>query len=69
MTLEEKLYEQGLRTLTVQVKGPGSGRETALDLSNQEDLKFYLLETQRQCHTTGQGHLKEGEYKCKQHQM
>ncbi len=26
----EKAYEQGLRTLTVQVKGPGSGRETAL---------------------------------------
>ena len=25
-----KAYEQGLRTLTVQVKGPGSGRETAL---------------------------------------
>ena len=25
-----KSYEQGLRTLSVQVKGPGSGRETAL---------------------------------------
>ena len=25
-----KAFEQGLRTLTVQVKGPGSGRETAL---------------------------------------
>ena len=25
-----KAYEQGLRTLTVQVKGPGSGRESAL---------------------------------------
>ena len=25
-----KAYEQGLRTLSVQVKGPGSGRETAL---------------------------------------
>ena len=25
-----KAYEMGLRTLTVQVKGPGSGRETAL---------------------------------------
>ena len=25
-----KAYEQGLRTLNVQVKGPGSGRETAL---------------------------------------
>ena len=26
----EKAYEQGLRSLSVQVKGPGSGRETAL---------------------------------------
>ena len=25
-----KAYDQGLRTLSVQVKGPGSGRETAL---------------------------------------
>ena len=25
-----KAFEQGMRTLTVQVKGPGSGRETAL---------------------------------------
>ena len=25
-----KAFEQGVRTLTVQVKGPGSGRETAL---------------------------------------
>ena len=25
-----KAYEEGLRTLSVQVKGPGSGRETAL---------------------------------------
>ena len=25
-----KAFEQGLRTLTVEVKGPGSGRETAL---------------------------------------
>ena len=25
-----KAYEMGLRTLSVQVKGPGSGRETAL---------------------------------------
>ena len=36
-----KAYEQGLRTLTVQVKGPGSGRETALRSLQSEDLKFY----------------------------
>ena len=34
-----KAFEQGLRTLTVQVKGPGSGRETALRSFNQEDLR------------------------------
>ena len=27
-----KAFEQGLRTLTVEVKGPGSGRETAESL-------------------------------------
>ena len=36
----EKAFEQGLRTLTVQVKGPGSGRETALRSYSQEVLKF-----------------------------
>ena len=29
-----KAYDQGLRTLTVQVKGPGSGREQHLDHYN-----------------------------------
>ena len=38
-----KAFEQGLRTLTVQVKGPGSGRETALRHYNRVDLKFYQL--------------------------
>ena len=37
----EKAYEQGLRTLSVQVKGPGSGRETALEHYNLEDLKLF----------------------------
>ena len=45
-----KAYEQGLRTLTVQVKGPGSGRETALRSLNREDLKFYQSKTLPQCH-------------------
>ena len=35
-----KAFEQGLRTLTVQVKGPGSGRETALRSLQSEDLNF-----------------------------
>jgi len=49
-----KAYEQGLRTLSVEVKGPGSGRETA--------LRAFQLKTQHLCHITEQDHLKEGEY-------
>ena len=36
-----KAYEQGLRTLTVQVKGPGSGRETAPRSLQSRGLRFY----------------------------
>ena len=35
-----KAYEQGLRTLTVQVKGPGSGRETALRALQSRGFKI-----------------------------
>ena len=35
-----KAYEQGLRTLTVQVKGPGSGRETALRAFQAKGFKI-----------------------------
>ena len=35
-----KAYEQGLRTLTVQVKGPGSEEKQLLDLYSQEVSKF-----------------------------
>ena len=33
-----KAYEQGLRTLTVQVKGPGSGRESAIRTINNNGI-------------------------------
>ena len=33
----------GMKTLSVEVKGPGSGREAALEPYKQEDLKFYRL--------------------------
>ena len=36
----EKAYEQGLRTLSVQVKGPGSGRETALRSLQSKGFKI-----------------------------
>ncbi len=35
-----KAYEQGLRTLSVQVKGPGSGRETALRAFQSKGFKI-----------------------------
>ena len=57
-----KAFEQGLRTLTVQVKGPGSGEKQLYVHYNQEDLKFYQLKTQHLCHIMVQDHQKEGEY-------
>ena len=35
-----KAYEQGLRNLTVEVKGPGSGRETALRAFQSKGFKI-----------------------------
>ena len=54
-----KAYEMGLRTLTVQVKGPGSGRETALRSFNLEDLKLFQLKILHQCLIMEQGHQKK----------
>ena len=38
-----KAYEQGLRSLTVQVKGPGSGRETALRSLQSRGFKILSI--------------------------
>ena len=38
-----KAYEQGLRTLTVQVKGPGSGRETALRALQARGFRIFSI--------------------------
>ena len=38
-----KAYEMGLRTLTVQVKGPGSGRETALRSLQSRGFKILTI--------------------------
>ena len=62
MMLVQKTFEQGLRTLTVQVKGPGSEEKLLYDLYSQEVLKFYQLRIPLQCHIMEQGHQKEGEY-------
>jgi small subunit ribosomal protein S11 len=39
----EKAFEQGLRTLTVKVKGPGSGRETALRSLQSRGFKILTI--------------------------
>jgi small subunit ribosomal protein S11 len=38
-----KAYEQGLRTLSVEVKGPGSGRETALRALQAKGFKILSI--------------------------
>ena len=38
-----KAFEQGVRTLTVQVKGPGSGRETALRSLQSKGFKILSI--------------------------
>ena len=38
-----KAYEEGLRTLSVQVKGPGSGRETALRALQARGFKILSI--------------------------
>ena len=38
-----KAYEQGLRVLTVEVKGPGSGRETALRAFQSKGFKIISI--------------------------
>ena len=61
-----KAYEQGLRTLTVQVKGPGSGRETALRSLQSKGFKILSIKDTTPMPHNGARPPKEGEYKCKQ---
>ena len=42
-----KAFEQGVRTLTVQVKGPGSGRETALRSLQSKGFKILSIKDTR----------------------
>ena len=60
-----KAYEQGLRTLSVQVKGPGSGRETALRAFQSKGFNITsIIDTTPMPHN-GTRPPKKGEYKCK----
>ena len=48
-----------MKTLSVEVKGPGSGRETALRALQARGFKILSIKIQHQCHTMEQDHRKE----------
>ena len=51
-----------MKTLSVEVKGPGSGRETALRALQARGLEFYQLKIQHQCHIMVRDHQKKVEF-------
>src|SRR6056300_1804574 len=57
-----KAFEQGLRTLTVQVKGPGSGRETALRSLQSRGFKILSIKDTTPMPHNGARPPKRGEY-------
>ena len=57
-----KAYEQGLRTLTVQVKGPGSGRETALRSLQSRGFKILSIKDTTPMPQMVRDHQKKGEF-------
>ena len=64
-----KALEYGMKTLSVEVKGPGSGRETALRALQARGLKFYQLKILHPCLIMELDHQRKGEFngsrKCK----
>ena len=58
-----KAYEQGLRVLSVQVKGPGSGRETALRSLQSRRFKITSIKDTTPMPHNGARPPKKGEYK------
>ena len=57
-----KALEVGMKTLSVEVKGPGSGRETALR-ALQARFKIISIKDTTPCLIMAQDHQKKGEYK------
>ena len=57
-----KAYEMGLRTLTVQVKGPGSGRETALRSLQSRGFKILSIKDTTPMPHNGTRPPKKGEF-------
>ena len=57
-----KALECGMKTLSVEVKGPGSGRETALRSLQSRGFKILSIKDTTPMHTMVQDHQKEGEY-------
>ena len=62
MMLAQKLLNKDLRTLTVQVKGPGSGRETALRSLQSRGFKILSIKDTTPMPHNGARPPKEGEY-------
>ena len=61
-----KAYEMGLRTLTVQVKGPGSGRETALRSLQSRGFKILSIKDTTPMPHNGTRPPKNRRVKCNQ---
>ena len=57
-----KAYDQGLRTLSVQVKGPGSGRETALRALQSRGFKILSIKDTTPFPHNGARPPKKGEF-------
>ena len=57
-----KAFEQGLRTLSVEVKGPGSGRETALRAFQSKGFKITAIKDTTPMPHNGTRPPKKGEY-------
>ena len=54
-----KALEVGMKILSVEVKGPGSGRETALRALQARGFKIISIKIQHQCHIMVQDHQKK----------
>ena len=60
-----KALEYGMKTLTVEIKGPGSGRETALRALQARGFKILSIKDTTPLPHNGTRPPKKGEFKCK----
>ena len=64
-TAAAKALEYGMKTLTVEIKGPGSGRETALRALQARGFKILSIKDTTPMPHNGTRPPKKGEYKWK----